>query len=137
MCALCPTAHTNYITHYRPLCSLLPLMQKWQLYNALLHFLKAGRYIHEFLDKFPCANCMSIHNSFLSNVVFESAQFFLNHCCCCCCSSVAKSCPNRCNPRDCSMPGFPVLHHLLELAQTDVHLITLHTSKCLTWYLCV
>ena len=23
-----------------------------------------------------------------------------------------------CDPRDCSTPGFPVLHHLLELAQT-------------------
>ena len=26
-----------------------------------------------------------------------------------------------CNPMDCSMPVFPVLHHLLELAQTHVH----------------
>ena len=26
-----------------------------------------------------------------------------------------------CNPIDCSMPGFPVLHHLVELAQTHVH----------------
>ena len=25
-----------------------------------------------------------------------------------------------CDPMDCSMPGFPVLHHLLELAQTLV-----------------
>ena len=25
------------------------------------------------------------------------------------------------DPMDCSMPGFPVLHHLLELAQTHVH----------------
>ena len=24
-------------------------------------------------------------------------------------------------PRDCSLPGFPVLHHLLELAETHVH----------------
>ena len=28
------------------------------------------------------------------------------------------SCPRLCDPMDCSMPGFPVLHHLLELAQT-------------------
>ena len=35
--------------------------------------------------------------------------------------SVAHSCPTLCNPMDCSMPGFPVLHHLLELAQTYVH----------------
>ena len=26
-----------------------------------------------------------------------------------------------CNPMDCSMPGFPVHHQLLELAQTHVH----------------
>ena len=28
-----------------------------------------------------------------------------------------------CEPMNCSMPGFPVLHHLLELAQTHVHRI--------------
>ena len=31
--------------------------------------------------------------------------------------SVAKSCLTLCNPMDCSMPGFPVFHHLLEFAQ--------------------
>ena len=31
--------------------------------------------------------------------------------------SVTQSCPTLCNPRDCSMPGFPVLHSLLEFAQ--------------------
>ena len=36
-------------------------------------------------------------------------------------SSVAKSCPTLCDPMDCSTPGFPVLHQLLELAQTHVH----------------
>ena len=38
-----------------------------------------------------------------------------------CCCSVAWSCLTLCDPVDCSMPGFPVLHHLLELAQTRVH----------------
>ena len=33
-------------------------------------------------------------------------------------SSVAQSCLTFCNPMDCSRPGFPVLHHLPELAQT-------------------
>ena len=32
-----------------------------------------------------------------------------------------KSCPTLCDPVDCSMPGFPVLHYLLEFAQTHVH----------------
>ena len=26
-----------------------------------------------------------------------------------------------CDPMDCSMPGFPVLHYLLDFAQTHVH----------------
>ena len=42
---------------------------------------------------------------------FSSVQF----------SSVTQSCPTLCNPRDCSTPGFPVHHQLLELAQTHVH----------------
>ena len=28
------------------------------------------------------------------------------------CCSVTKSCPTLCDPMDCSMPGFPVLHYL-------------------------
>ena len=36
-------------------------------------------------------------------------------------SSVAQSCPTLHNPMDCSMPGLPVQHQLLELAQTQVH----------------
>ena len=36
-------------------------------------------------------------------------------------SSVTQLCPTLCDPMDCSMPGFPVHHHLLELAQTWVH----------------
>ena len=31
---------------------------------------------------------------------------------CLCCCSVAQSCPNLCDPGQCSRPGFPVLHHL-------------------------
>ena len=40
---------------------------------------------------------------------------------CCCCYSVAQSCLTLCNPMDYNMPGFPVLHHVLELAQTHAH----------------
>ena len=36
-------------------------------------------------------------------------------------SSVTQSCPTLCNPMDCSTPGLPVLHQLLELSQTHVH----------------
>ena len=36
-------------------------------------------------------------------------------------SSVAHLCPILCDPMDCCTPGFPVLHHLQEIAQTHVH----------------
>ena len=37
------------------------------------------------------------------------------------CCSVTQLCLTLCNPMDCIMPGFPVLHHFPELAQTQVH----------------
>ena len=36
-------------------------------------------------------------------------------------SSVAHSCLTLCDPMNCSTPGFPISHQLLELAQTHVH----------------
>ena len=35
--------------------------------------------------------------------------------------SVTQSCLTLCNPMDCSMPGLPVHHQLLEFTQTHVH----------------
>ena len=35
-------------------------------------------------------------------------------------SSVAHSCPTLCDPMNCSMPGLPVYHQLLEFTQTHV-----------------
>ena len=39
-------------------------------------------------------------------------------------SSVPQSCATLCNPMNCSMPGLPVHHQLLEFTQTLVHLIS-------------
>ena len=36
-------------------------------------------------------------------------------------SSVAQSCLTLCDPMDCTMPGLPVYHQLLEFTQTHVH----------------
>jgi len=46
--------------------------------------------------------------------------YILPYCCCC---SVVPSCPTLCDPMDCSMPGFCVLHYLLEFAQTHIYLV--------------
>ena len=37
------------------------------------------------------------------------------------CCSVAKSCPTLCDPKNCSTPGFPVLHYFPGFAQIHVH----------------
>ena len=47
--------------------------------------------------------------------LFQATQFS--------CCSAAQSCLILCNLVDCSTLGFPVLHHLLELAQTQVHCV--------------
>ena len=39
----------------------------------------------------------------------------------CCCCSAAKLYSTPCDSMDYSTSGFPVLHHLLEFAQTYVH----------------
>ena len=39
-------------------------------------------------------------------------------------SSVAQSCLTLCDPMDCSTPGLPVHHQLLEFTQTHVHWVS-------------
>ena len=43
--------------------------------------------------------------------------------CRCCCYSVIQLC-SLCAPLACGMPGFPVLHYLLEFAETHVHWVS-------------
>ena len=50
----------------------------------------------------------------LCNITMSVPQF----------SSVAQPCPTLCDLMDCSTPGFPVHHRLLELAQTCVHRVS-------------
>ena len=49
----------------------------------------------------------------------SSTKCWIDHC-----YSAAKSCPAVCNPVICSTPGFPVLHHLPEFAETHAHWIS-------------
>ena len=70
-----------------------------------------SRDIHYFADK-------SLYNQIYgfssSRVWMWSVQF----------SSVAQLCPTLCDLMDCSTPGFPVLHRLLEFGQTHVHWVS-------------
>ena len=49
-------------------------------------------------------------------------------------SNFTQLCLNLCDPMDCSTSGFPVNHHLLELAQTHVHQVSdaIHLSHSLS-----
>ena len=72
----------------------------------------------------------------VTHLRFDSSTFF------CPCSalsvsqfhSIAQPCLTLCNPMDCSMPSFPVLHHLLELAQAHIHWVgeTIQSSDSLS-----
>ena len=52
-------------------------------------------------------------------IIFNFGVKYLNPSC-----SVAQSCPTLYDPMECSTPGFPVLHHLPEFAQTHVHWVS-------------
>ena len=65
---------------------------------------------------FGCAGSWLWHAGSLGRVC--GIQFPVVHFC-----SVAKLCPDLCDPMNCSITGFPVLHHLPEFAQTHVHWI--------------
>ena len=56
--------------------------------------------------------------------IHPSIHFFIS------CCSVAQSCLTLCNPMECSIPGFPLLHYLLEFALTQVHWISDAIQPC-------
>ena len=51
---------------------------------------------------------------------FGDSAYFMYYCPDCCCAA-AQSYLTLCDPMNCSMPGFPVLHHLPEFPQAHVH----------------
>ena len=54
----------------------------------------------------------------------KNSQYRMNICLDFRFSLVTQSCLTLCDPMDCSTPGFPVHHQLLELAQTHVHRVS-------------
>ena len=84
------------------LCQLL-----FSIYGSLLGHKVLGVCHYYFIE-----NCQIFY--------FHFKELLTRYCCC----SVTESCPTLWDPMDCSMPGFPVLHHFPELAQTHVHLVS-------------
>ena len=61
---------------------------------------------------------------FIYDWIYTSATDWMFVCLNSYCCSVTQSHPTLCNPMECSTPGFPALHHLLEFVQTHVHWVS-------------
>ena len=120
---LTPPACTSYLSgmlemghllHEPHLCLFQALVQAFmlppafpELQETVLQHLRAGI----LSSSLPCPLSRGQSPTHWCNLHGNALK---SHSCC----SVAKSCLTLCEPMDCSTPGFPVPHHLLELAQT-------------------
>ena len=84
------------------------------LRSELILFNLANSYVLGKIKMFPFKNT-SI-SKVLRNISKAIYSSIFTSCC-----WVTESCPTLCDPIDCSIPGFPVLHYLLEFVQTPVH----------------
>ena len=81
--------------------------------------------LHVFFEHLPCSKsqllvkkCLGRPTEYARNMECNGLRFLMRvHCFC---YSVTKSCPTICDPMDCSTPDSPVLHYLLQFAQTHV-----------------
>ena len=98
--------------------------------------LKKETLINRWMDKedvryiYVCV-CGSHTQTYIYNRWMDKEDVIYIHICC----SVTQSCPTLFDLMDYSLPSFPVLHHLLELAQILVHPTSLSSvfpfSSCL------
>ena len=68
---------------------------------------------------FKTCEYVTIYNKEDFGDMIKGKHFEVGDCCFRC--SVAKPCLTLCDPMNCSTPGFPVLHYLLEFAQYHGH----------------
>ena len=80
-------------------------------YHSAIHSMLKFTFLESFL-----LSCI-LHYTFISLLTLTWFFFFMSKLCC----SVTQSCPTLCDSMDCSTPGLPVLHYLLEIDQTHVH----------------
>ena len=88
------------------LCSYVPVMEETVKRHKNTQ-LKSGLPIHSSTTEVP----HFLNFTFCSSCLFYKIQF----------SSVAHSCLTLCDPMNCSTPGLPGHHQLLEFTQTHIH----------------
>ena len=113
-----------YFLHYSPSsmdCKIYFLYL--HTYNDHCYFFYLPKYWHSFWFYFPfslSSDWLDFQKGLNQSTWVQFSSKFLT---CCCCSG-AKLCLALCDPIDCSMPDFPVLHYLPEFAQTLVHWVS-------------
>ena len=80
--------------------TIIPILQIWKLK-------------HEGVNYFVCCHITIKTDALFHHWMVSGSHIQF--------SSVTQSCRTFCDPMDCSTPGFPASHQLLELAQTHVH----------------
>ena len=94
-------------------------MQGWATYIQNLAYISTScEVIFIYLDRIYLYTPISIIHLSITIPIFLSLSSVYQF------SSVAQSCLTLCDPMDCSTPGLPVHHQLLELAQTHVHRVS-------------
>ena len=89
-------AHVQWQERRQSGCVLVHVEKSWTI----------SSYYFKFLIEFSLVNSVNFCKTFK-----VAPQF----------SSVTQLCPTLCHPMDCSMPGLPVHHQLLEFTQAHVH----------------
>ena len=109
-----------HISHLTNVNYLYICLYSWLLLVSGTNWLDLMEGKHEPTPLPSCHRFQTRHakSSFKRNFFFQRLEIA---CCCCCCCSLAQSNLTLCDPIYYSMSGLPVLHHLLELAQTQVH----------------
>ena len=114
---------------YLVVCLAVPFQIPCQTFLPLPLLFKSPKFPYYFPPEAPSPKifCLFItfrrknHSTAFHSVhVFKIHLYWHMYCCC----SAAQSCLTLYNPTDYSTPGFPVLHHLLELVQTHVHWVS-------------
>ena len=92
----------------------------------LLHTFTKTWYVQSFYPSWAKVECVCVCVCVGVCVHVCICVYVHAHMCMCMCllqfSSATQACATFCDPRDCSMPGFPVHHQLPELAQTHVRI---------------
>ena len=106
---------------------LILVKWKWRLVGWKLRKIDIVRKDHWYSSSKRCLLCSNRMKGILlssreahGNIKVQGSQIHPNppQCNYCCCFQVTKSCLTLSDAMDCSMPGFPVLHHLPKFAQS-------------------